>query len=257
MSITFTITNQPAAVPGQELSHTFTEGGTLGRTRTCDWVLIDASRFISGKHAVISEQNGVYQITDTSTNGVFINDSKTPLGKGNSAILNNGDVLKIGEYVIKIAINGAQPAAPSPFEQPAYTPPADQIFGAPGEKIVGGGLEEEPVDVLDLFSKPQKAVPQKPVTPPPPESGFIPQPPKEQEFKETQGSKRHRFKTILYHPILSPTTGWMKRRNPAPPSLPRNSNQRHNLKRREMICSLPRRQDHLVRVKNNHQKFRN
>jgi len=208
MSITFTITNQPAAVPGQELNHTFTEGGTLGRTRTCDWVLIDASRFISGKHAVISEQNGVYQITDTSTNGVFINDSKVPLGKGNSAILNNGDVLKIGEYSIKVTINGAQAAAPGQFGQPAYTPPADNIFGAPpipGDKIVRGGLEEEPVDVLDLFNKPQKAVPQKPVAPPPPrESGFIPQPPKEQEFIGTQGSKAPSVQNSFVPPNIIP-----------------------------------------------------
>lgn len=212
MSITFTITNQPAAVPGQELSHTFTEGGTLGRTRTCDWVLIDASRFISGKHAVISEQNGVYQITDTSTNGVFINDSKTPLGKGNSALLNNGDVLKIGEYVIKISINGAQPSAgASPFQQPAATPP-ESVFGTPpqqGDRIVGGGLEEEPVDVLDLFSKPQKAVPQKPVAPPPPESGFIPQPKREQEFKSTQGSNAPSVQNHFTPPNIIPDN-WLE-----------------------------------------------
>jgi type VI secretion system FHA domain protein len=208
MSITFTITNQPAAVPGQELSHTFTEGGTLGRTRTCDWVLIDASRFISGKHAVISEQNGVFQITDTSTNGIFINDAKAPLGKGNSAILNNGDMLKIGEYVIKVAINGAQSAAaPSPFGQPAYTPPADNVFGTPpmpGDRIVGGGLEEEPVDVLDLFSKPQKAVPQKPVVPPQPDSGFIPQTPKEPQFKSTQGSNAPSVQNHFVPPNIIP-----------------------------------------------------
>ncbi|MCG6969939.1 MAG: type VI secretion system-associated FHA domain protein TagH [Gammaproteobacteria bacterium] len=215
MSITFTITNQPAAVPGQELSHTFTEGGTLGRTRTCDWVLIDASRFISGKHAVISEQNGVYQITDTSTNGVFINDAKNPLGKGNSAILNNGDMLKIGEYVIKIAIDGAQPVAAGPgvFQQPASTPPAD-LFGSPqqGDRIVGGGLEEEPVDVLDLFSKPQKAVSQKPVAPPPPESGFIPQPKQEKEFKSTQGSNAPSIQNHFMPPNIIPDN-WLEEEN--------------------------------------------
>jgi len=206
MSITFTITNQPAAVPGQELSHTFTEGGTLGRTRTCDWVLIDASRFISGKHAVISEQNGVYQVTDTSTNGVFVNDAKTPLGKGNSVVLKNGDILKIGEYVIKVTINGAQAAAPGPFVQPAYTPP-ESVFGAAppqGDRIVAGGLEEEPVDVLDLFSKPQKSIPQKPVTPPPPESGFIPQPKRDAEFKSTQGSNAPSVQNHFTPPNIIP-----------------------------------------------------
>jgi len=208
MSITFTITNQPAAVPGQELSHTFAEGGTLGRTRTCDWVLIDASRFISGKHAVITEQNGVYQVTDTSTNGVFINDAKVPLGKGNSATLNNGDLLKIGEYVIKVSINGAQPAsAPSPFGQPMYTPP-DNLFGAPPktgrDKIVAGGLDEQPVDVLDLFSKPQKAVPQKPVAQPPVDSGFIPQSKREPDYKDTQGSNAPSIQNNFVPPNIIP-----------------------------------------------------
>ena len=222
MSITFTITNQPAAVPGQELSHTFTEGGTLGRTRTCDWVLIDASRFISGKHAVVSEQNGVYQVTDTSTNGIFINDSKVPLGKGNNAVLNNGDILKIGEYVIKVTINGAQAAAaPSPLGQSANPTPG--VFGSPpspGDRIVAGGLEEEPVDVLDLFSKPQKAVPQKPVMQPPSDSGFIPQQPKEPVYKDTQGSNAPSVQNHFVPPNIIPDN-WLdeeeKSRIPKPP----------------------------------------
>lgn len=183
MSITFSITNQPAAVPGQELAHSFEEGGTIGRTRTCDWVLIDASRFISGKHAVISEQNGVYQITDTSTNGVFINDSKTPLGKGNSATLKTGDILKIGEYVINVSINGQQAQVATPQEYDFFSPPPS----APGDKIVAEGLREGPVDPLELFSTPEKSEPVKP-TPTPMESGFIPQPPKEPSYKSTQAN---------------------------------------------------------------------
>lgn len=231
MSITFTITNQPAAVPGQELSHTFTEGGTLGRTRTCDWVLIDASRFISGKHAVITEQNGVYQITDTSTNGIFINDAKVPLGKGNSTILKNGDILKIGEYAIKVSINGASQsaAAPGPFGQPSYSP-GDNLFGTPAPKgrdnIVSRGLDEQPVDVLDLFSKPQKAVPQKPVSQPPADSGFIPQNKREPEFKNTQGSNSPSIQNNFVPPSIIPDN-WLDEeqkagapRQPAPEYTP-------------------------------------
>lgn len=220
MSITFTIVNQPAAVPGQELNHTFSEGGTLGRTRTCDWVLIDASRFISGKHAVISEQNGVYQITDTSTNGVFINNAATPLGKGNSAILNNGDTLKIGEYVIKVTVDGAQPAAgaPAPFEQPAYAPP--DLFETPShEKIVDTGLDEKPVDILDLFSKPQKAEIEKPIPEPPPDFGFIPPPKKEPEIKGTQGSKAPSIQNHFTPPNVIPDN-WLEEEKSAPEMKP-------------------------------------
>jgi type VI secretion system FHA domain protein len=181
MSITFTITNQPAAVPGQELTHMFTEGGTIGRTRTCDWVLIDASRFISGKHAVISSQNGGYQITDTSTNGVFINDSKVPLGKGNSAILNNGDTLKIGEYIIKVAI-GQQPAEPAQPASGAQIQPPPDILGDME------GLGEGPIDPLELFKQPKKPQPpSKPVQPRPAEKqGFIPQPEKPPEISSSE-----------------------------------------------------------------------
>ncbi|MDH5326812.1 MAG: type VI secretion system-associated FHA domain protein TagH [Gammaproteobacteria bacterium] len=154
MSITFSITNQPAAIPGQSISKTFEQGGTIGRTRTCDWVLVDASRFISGKHATISQQNGHYQITDTSTNGVYINDAKLPLGKGNSAPLQHGDTLKIGEYIISISINEAMVAEPVDHMGSGNAfvsnPPAMQNFV--------GNSHASPVDPLDLFNNPPPSI---------------------------------------------------------------------------------------------------
>ena len=48
-------------------------------------------------------------------------------------------------------------------------------------------------------------MPQKPVAPPPPrESGFIPQPPKEQEFKGTQGSKAPSVQNSFVPPNIIP-----------------------------------------------------
>jgi type VI secretion system FHA domain protein len=74
--------------------------------------------------------------------------------------------------------------------------------------------------VLDLFSKPQKAVPQKPVAPPPSESGFIPQPPKEPEFKGTEGSKAPSVQNHFVPPNIIPDN-WLdeeeKSRVPKPP----------------------------------------
>ncbi|MEZ5480340.1 MAG: FHA domain-containing protein [Thiolinea sp.] len=42
-------------------------GGSIGRNVSNDWVLPDAQRFLSGRHAMIRCQDGDYYITDTST----------------------------------------------------------------------------------------------------------------------------------------------------------------------------------------------
>jgi type VI secretion system protein len=78
------------------------EGATLGRREDNRLVLPDTKRYISGHHAVIEYRAPDYFITDTSANGVLINSSLTPLGKGNSAKLNDGDQIHIGDYTIAV-----------------------------------------------------------------------------------------------------------------------------------------------------------
>ena len=68
-------------------------GGTIGRAAGNDLVLPDPQRHISSSHARVYAQGGDYFLTDTSTNGVFINGSDTALGNGASAQLRNGDHL--------------------------------------------------------------------------------------------------------------------------------------------------------------------
>ena len=98
MKLTLEVTSfQAHALKETSKKEFSTAGGTLGRVADNTWVLPDPERYLSSKHAQISYQSCEFNITDTSTNGVFINRSSQPLGKGNSVKLNDGDVFRCGE----------------------------------------------------------------------------------------------------------------------------------------------------------------
>jgi type VI secretion system protein ImpI len=87
-------------------------GGTIGRSLECDWPLPDSKRYISSKHAMIDYQSGCYYLVDLSRNGIFINGSNSPVGSGNPQRMFDGDVIRFGEFEIKVAIieDAAEPA---------------------------------------------------------------------------------------------------------------------------------------------------
>ena len=76
------------------------QGGAIGRSDLCEWTLFDEERFISKKHAEIFFQNNQFFVSDTSTNGVFVNNTSNLLGDGNSHVLKLGELLIIGVYQI-------------------------------------------------------------------------------------------------------------------------------------------------------------
>ncbi|HEY9182606.1 MAG TPA: type VI secretion system-associated FHA domain protein TagH, partial [Gammaproteobacteria bacterium] len=79
-------------------------GGTIGRSLESDWVLPDGQRYLSSRHASIDYRSGSYYIVDTSTNGVYVNDSEQPVGRGNPQRLFTGDRIRLGEYEIGVEI---------------------------------------------------------------------------------------------------------------------------------------------------------
>jgi type VI secretion system FHA domain protein len=81
------------------------EGGTIGRSLESDWVLPDGQRYVSSRHASIDYRSGSYYIVDTSTNGVYVNDSDQPVGRGNPQRLFSGDRIRVGEYEINVEID--------------------------------------------------------------------------------------------------------------------------------------------------------
>ena len=102
-------------------------GGTIGRLPDNDWVFADP--FVSGRHALIRYLNNRFFIEDTSTNGVFVNAPDSRLPKGQAHPLNQGDIVFIDVYQIKVSIErdeaaDAQKAANDPFG--ALNPRADK-----------------------------------------------------------------------------------------------------------------------------------
>jgi type VI secretion system FHA domain protein len=81
------------------------DGGTIGRSLDCDWALPDGHRYLSSRHASIDYHSGSYYVLDTSTNGVYVNESDTPVGKGNPQRLFSGDRIRIGEYEFAVEID--------------------------------------------------------------------------------------------------------------------------------------------------------
>jgi type VI secretion system FHA domain protein len=81
-------------------------GGSIGRSSDNDWVLPDPLRYVSAHHARIHFRDGHFYLEDLSTNGVFVNDQPEALAKlGSSGYrLKNGDVLRVGDYQIVVAL---------------------------------------------------------------------------------------------------------------------------------------------------------
>lgn len=91
---------RPVAMRGNSL--------TVGRGDENDLTLPDPDNMISRNHCVIEAKGDLIVVTDLSSNGTFLNYSKTPLGK-REVPLNDGDILSVGPYELVVAIGG--PAA--------------------------------------------------------------------------------------------------------------------------------------------------
>src|SRR5215510_11988543 len=88
-------------------------GGTIGRSADNDWVLPDPQRYVSAHHARVSFRQGSYFLEDLSTNGAFANDGDVAIGKLGPHKLQNGDLLRFGDYQVSVALE-AEGAAEGP-----------------------------------------------------------------------------------------------------------------------------------------------
>jgi type VI secretion system FHA domain protein len=80
-----------------------TQGGTIGRASSCDWIL--SHRRVSGRHAVITCEDGVFYIVDReSVNGVFLGPARKKLIPGRRYALKHGDRITIDPYEIEVTI---------------------------------------------------------------------------------------------------------------------------------------------------------
>ncbi|MCF6263448.1 MAG: type VI secretion system-associated FHA domain protein TagH [Xanthomonadales bacterium] len=113
MQLTLKIVSYQRLTPGQQdhfnaKSNTF----SIGRSANNDWVIPDPQRFLSGVHCRIHYEGDVFYITDTSTNGVFINGSSQRLQRDTSVALNNRDTIRIGDYEFEVIFNNSTTSLP-------------------------------------------------------------------------------------------------------------------------------------------------
>ncbi|GAA3924063.1 type VI secretion system-associated FHA domain protein [Litoribacillus peritrichatus] len=132
-----TISIQLVEVPENEQVHTRqvafpSAGGTIGRAFDCTLVLPDFNRFLSRVHAEIVpcvDGSGGYELVNRSANGLTINGQ--PLTKGKRVALFDGDVIKLGGYVLLVSdLNSAlvKPVPPKMPVEPSRDLPSESPF---------------------------------------------------------------------------------------------------------------------------------
>lgn len=106
MALQLEIVSEHRNIVGDDAKRVFyEEGGTIGRSLQNDWILPDPDRYISGRHATVDFKGGIYYLVDTSSNGVYVNGDCEPIGKGNPRRLFDGDMIRFGDFEIKVTID--------------------------------------------------------------------------------------------------------------------------------------------------------
>ncbi|KMT55705.1 type VI secretion system-associated FHA domain protein TagH [Pseudomonas fildesensis] len=106
MSLCLTITSYHKITPGQCSEKSMNQGSmAIGRSSENDWVLPDPERLVSSQHCVIQYKDGRYYLTDNSTNGVELVSAGIRLRRGNSEPLQDGELIRIGDYEIQVRID--------------------------------------------------------------------------------------------------------------------------------------------------------
>ncbi|HSZ10156.1 MAG TPA: type VI secretion system-associated FHA domain protein TagH [Steroidobacteraceae bacterium] len=95
-------------------------GGSIGRATDNEWILPDPERYLSGKHARIDFRAGAYILTDTSSNGTYVNGAQVPLGKFHEYGLRDGDYVRLGEYELLVSIDQSNDFPPEESAIVAY-----------------------------------------------------------------------------------------------------------------------------------------
>lgn len=113
---------------------TMDEGSmVVGRAPEADWVLPDPNRVVSKAHCKIEKDFSGFVLTDTSTNGVHVNDE--PVRFGLPRLLCDGDVLRFGDAVVVAQIEAGpavrQPAVPLQATQARLVSVAPSIPDGP------------------------------------------------------------------------------------------------------------------------------
>ncbi|MCF6099666.1 type VI secretion system-associated FHA domain protein, partial [Mesorhizobium muleiense] len=160
MSLLLTLEHGPRT---QAVRQTRLDEGELviGRSADADWQIDDPDMFVSRAHCRITGGRDGYFVTDTSSSGLFINDSDSPLGTGTSVRLQNGMRLRLGDYIVCVDLQAPVAQAPAASQTFAErSPPASRAPVSIGrDDFFSATVEEEPrrprpADLPNPFEQP-------------------------------------------------------------------------------------------------------
>jgi type VI secretion system FHA domain protein len=149
MTLTLSMIRCPDGVPPE----TRQVGGgefSIGRSSECDWVLPDPERVLSKRHCLVMFRDNAWQVTDTSTNGTYLNHELKGLGPDAPRVLRDGDRLVFGSYEIEVLLNAG--AAPLPGR--------DRTTPFTGERLTGDPFPMQAGDPLGIAMPPSIDLPQ-------------------------------------------------------------------------------------------------
>lgn len=145
MKLRLTLRSCPPAQGADTQRHLAAGQLVIGRASEADWCLRDQEKVLSKRHCVVEFKGGVYIVIDTSTNGVFHNESDKPIGRGNSVVLADGDRLRFGAFMIKVDFVE---------DQPVVAPAADPFLAVLRETDTRTGNADPIPDDDDPFAAP-------------------------------------------------------------------------------------------------------
>lgn len=142
-------------------------GAIVGRAPTCDWPLPDPSKHVSSRHFEITFDGRSYLLSDTSTNGTFLNGATARISGPH--LIKQGDRFQVGPFTIHATLSGdavldrsgdgaapeqsswsgwhsdeAAPVAPAGDQAWGPSPAAGGWDAAPPPPARGGGVGWQP-----------------------------------------------------------------------------------------------------------------
>jgi type VI secretion system protein len=144
MALRLRVVSIHAQLLGEDGTRVFgVHGGSIGRSGDNDWVLPDPDRYVSGHHARVDYRNGQYVLTDTSSNGTYLNDSDAPLSSSGPYALKDGDRLRLGDYELAVDLDAGAAISAEPSRA------IENDIGAPldlGSLLTTSGSRVAPVN---------------------------------------------------------------------------------------------------------------
>ena len=159
MALRLRVVSNHARILGPEGTKIFgVHGGSIGRASDNDWILPDPERYVSGHHASIEYRDGGYWLTDTSSNGTYVNEEPAPVSDIGPQALKDGDRLRLGDYEVIVSIDAANDFPPEKSAIVAYDGLGSSAARQSTEDDLGESLN------LDALLAPESSG-SRPVTP--------------------------------------------------------------------------------------------